>query len=59
MMKDYSYWLSLAKRYDKIVDYGSPMTAWTAEMFKALNRANGDKLEAMRIIKESKKHANE
>lgn len=56
-MKTYSHWLSLAKRYDKIVDYGSPVTAWTNEMFEALNKANGDKLEAMRIIKEGKKHA--
>lgn len=57
-MKPYTEWINLAKRYDKIVDYSSPMTSWTKEMFQALNNANGNKNEAMRIIKESKKHAN-
>ena len=51
-MKPYIEWLNLAKRYDKIVDYGSPMTSWTKEMLQALNNANGNKIEAMKQIKQ-------
>ena len=51
-MKPYIEWLNLAKRYDKIVDYGSPITSWTKEMLQALNNANGNKIEAMEQIKQ-------
>lgn len=51
-MKPYIEWLNLAKRYDKIVDYGSPMTSWTKEMLQALNNSNGNKMEAMKQIKQ-------
>lgn len=30
------YWeqIMLARRWDRVVDFGSPMSAWTPEMFK-------------------------
>ncbi|HRO59851.1 MAG TPA: hypothetical protein PKZ27_02865 [Rhodocyclaceae bacterium] len=31
-MKPYNEWLLQARRYDKSVDFGSPMTAWTDAM---------------------------
>jgi hypothetical protein len=33
-MAPYNEWLMLARRYDKAVDFGSPMSAWTPEMLK-------------------------
>mgnify|MGYP003587146185 CR=1 FL=1 len=33
-MKPYNEWLALARRYDKAVDFGSPMSAWTPAMLK-------------------------
>lgn len=50
-MKAYNEWLSIAKRYDKSVDYSSPMTAWSIDMLKAHRLANGSITEALEILK--------
>ena len=31
-MIPYNEWLALARRYDAVVDFASPMTAWTPQM---------------------------
>ena len=33
-MTPYNEWLIQARRYDKVVDFGSPMSAWTPAMLK-------------------------
>lgn len=43
-MKPYNEWLALARRYDKVVDYGSPMSAWTPAMLKARREQEEQKL---------------
>lgn len=35
----YSDQILLAKRWDKVVDFASPMTAWSGAMFKEYNDA--------------------
>ncbi len=32
--RPYMEWVLLAQRWDKSVDYGSPITAWTPQMLK-------------------------
>ena len=51
-MQTYSHWLSLAKRFDKIIDFASPMSAWNPDMLKAYRLANGDITKAVRIYKD-------
>lgn len=50
-IKHYNDWLAIARRYDKAVDFGSPMTAWSANMLKAHKLANGDINNAIKILK--------
>lgn len=45
-MTPYWFWEQQARRYQAIVDYASPTTAWTAEMFEILNKHNQDKVAA-------------
>lgn len=33
-LKPYWFWIENAKRFDKCVDFGSPMSAWTDEMLE-------------------------
>lgn len=54
-MKSYQFWTEQAKRWSESVDYGSPMSAWTSQMFEILNQCNGDKLKATIILREQKK----
>lgn len=49
--KPYNEWLAIARRYDKSVDFGSPMTAWSANMLKAHKLANGDITKTIMILK--------
>jgi hypothetical protein len=38
--------MMLARRWQKVVNYGSPMTAWTMEMNELYTKHNGDKKAA-------------
>ena len=49
--KPYNEWLVIARRFDKSVNFGSPMTAWSANMLKAHRLANGDITKAIEILK--------
>lgn len=49
--KPYNDWLATARRFDKAVDFGSPMTAWSVNMLKAHRLANGDIHKAIEILK--------
>jgi len=51
-MKTYNEQLATARRWDKSVDFSSPMTAWTQEMFDALMKCDGDKQKATKMLKE-------
>lgn len=31
-MKPYNTWLAIARRFDRAVDFGSPISAWTPAM---------------------------
>lgn len=42
-------------RWSESINFGSPMTAWTPEMFKALKDNNGDKNAAMDALRKRKK----
>lgn len=37
--KPYYEQIALAKRWDKVVDFGSPMSAWSSAMFEEYDRA--------------------
>ena len=50
-IKPYNDWLAIARRYDKSVNFGSPMTAWSANMLKAHKLSNGDIHKAIEILK--------
>lgn len=50
-IKPYNEWLAIARRFDKSVNFGSPMTAWSANMLKAHRLANGDITKAIGILK--------
>ena len=50
-MQTYSHWLSLAKRFDRIADFASPMSAWNPDMLKAHRLANGNIDKAIEIYK--------
>ena len=50
-MKTYSLWIEQAKRFDKIVDFASPMSAWNPDMLKAHRLANGNINKAIEIYK--------
>lgn len=39
----YAEQLARARRWDKAVDFGSPMTAWTPEMFREYRAAQIEK----------------
>ena len=49
--KPYNDWLAIARRFDAAVDFGSPITAWSASMLKAHRLANGDITKAIQILK--------
>lgn len=49
--KPYNEWIVIARRFDKTVDFGSPMSAWSADMLKANRLANGDIPSAIKILK--------
>lgn len=49
--KPYNEWLVIARRYDAVVNFGSPMTAWSVDMLKAHRLANGDITNAIEILK--------
>ena len=49
--KPYNEWIAIARRFDKAVDFGSPMSAWSANMLKAHKLANGDITKAIMILK--------
>ena len=49
--KPYNEWLAIARRFDKAVDFGSPMSAWSVNMLKAHRLANGDIPKAIEILK--------
>mgnify|MGYP007008285190 CR=1 FL=1 len=48
----YSFWTEQARRWDKCVDYGSPMSAWTAEMHETLSECGGDRLKATEALRQ-------
>ena len=50
-IKPYNDWLAIARRFDKVVDFGSPMSAWSADMLKANRLANGDIINAIEILR--------
>jgi hypothetical protein len=50
-IKPYNEWLAIARRFDKSVNFGSPITAWSADMLKAHRLANGNITEATAILK--------
>ena len=50
-MKTYSLWIEQAKRFDKIVNFASPMSAWNPDMLKAHRLANGNINKAIEIYK--------
>ena len=50
--KPYNEWLVIARRFDKVVDFGSPMSAWSMDMLKAHRLANGDITKAIEILKD-------
>ena len=49
--KPYNEWLAIARRFDKVVDFGSPMSAWSVNMLEAHRLANGDITNAIEILK--------
>ena len=49
--KPYNEWLAIARRFDKVVDFGSPMSAWSIDMLKAHRLANGDIINAIEILR--------
>ena len=49
--KPYNEWLVIARRFDKVVDFGSPMSAWSMDMLKAHRLANGDITKVIEILK--------
>lgn len=49
--KPYNEWLAIARRFDKSVNFGSPITAWSVDMLKAHRLANGDITKAIEILK--------
>lgn len=50
-IKPYNEWLAIARRFDKVVDFGSPMSAWSGNMLKAHRLANGDINKAIQILR--------
>lgn len=50
-IKPYNDWLVIARRFDKVVDFGSPVSAWSGNMLKAHKLANGDITKAIKILK--------
>jgi hypothetical protein len=56
-IKPYNEWLAIDRRFDKVVDFGSPVSAWSVNMLKAHRLANGNITEATAILK-GLNHAN-
>lgn len=48
----YSFWTEQARRWAECVDYGSPMSAWTAEMHETLSECGGDRLKATEALRQ-------
>ena len=46
----------LAQRWDKVVDFGSPMTAWTPEMLAQHREKTMTKLEVLRAHVRDREH---
>ena len=55
MMTTYQFWQDQASRFNKVVDYGSPITSWTSEMLKVVCDCDGDKIKAQAILNSRKK----
>lgn len=49
--KPYNEWLAIACRFDKSIDFGSPMSAWSVNMLKAHRLTNGDTTRAIEILR--------
>jgi hypothetical protein len=52
--KPYHLSVALARRWAKVVDFASPMSAWTADMFGILDRCNGNKTEATKLLQQKR-----
>ena len=48
----YNFLTEQARRWDKCVDYGSPMSAWTAEMHETLTECGGDRLKSTEALRQ-------
>lgn len=46
-MPSYQFWTEQARRWSEDVEYASPMTAWTQEMYDILRESGGDTLVAL------------
>lgn len=53
-MTSYQFWTEQAERWNKCVDYGSPMSAWTQEMHCVLGECGGDRLKATQVLRQRK-----
>lgn len=51
-MSSYTKQILNAMRWDRCVDYGSVMSAWTPEMFTILDECGGDKMKATEVLQE-------
>lgn len=45
-MSSYNFWIEQADRWQKCVDFGSPISAWTLEMHETLKEFDGNSLMA-------------
>jgi len=55
----YTKRIMMTKRWDDVVDYGSPMTAWTPQMFDLLKKAGGDTIKAAEMLRKLRKQLRE
>jgi len=50
-MVNYNFWISRSNRWAAVVDYASPVSAWTTDMFKILEQCNGNKVQATKELR--------
>jgi hypothetical protein len=56
-MKPYFEWVLLANRYNKAVDFGSPISSWTPEMLKQdREKRNSEAVMTKKVFCESCRH---
>lgn len=55
MTKPYNEQLALARRWDKCVDFGSPISSWTLEMLQEYRRLHETAEQPPHGIKENMK----